>query len=163
VAEPLWFEYGERAVIAFLRAAGLSIEPDHAAFRAELDAVLGPRGRLFLARIGDEIVGTGALKPLDGTTGELKRMYVATDHRGEGIGRCLLDRILAAARSLGYRRIRLDTLEFMSEAQALYRSVGFAEIEPYAESESARSGVAAYTRYMELDLQTTTAATTGKM
>jgi GNAT superfamily N-acetyltransferase len=68
-------------------------------------------------------------------TGEIKRMYVRPDFRGQGIGRALLEALLAEARPAGYRRVRLDSGPFMKAAHALYRRVGFHEIAPYPESE----------------------------
>jgi ribosomal protein S18 acetylase RimI-like enzyme len=78
-------------------------------------------------------------------------MYVRPDHRGHGIGRSLLNEALTAARQNGYSAVRLDSAGFMKEAQALYRSAGFDDIEEYAESEIPEE----YRRYwvfMELNL-----------
>jgi ribosomal protein S18 acetylase RimI-like enzyme len=54
--------------------------------------------------------------------------------RGVGAGRILVERLLADARTIGYHVVRLESLKFLSAAHALYRSVGFAEITPYAEN-----------------------------
>ena len=62
-------------------------------------------------------------------------MYVRPDFRGTGLGRALLDALLAEARQVGYATIRLDSAGFMKTAHALYRAAGFEEIEPYPESE----------------------------
>ena len=61
----------------------------------------------------------------------MKRLHVIPAARGLGLGRMLVDAILAEAMRIGYREIRLDTLPTMIEAIALYRSAGFAEIAPY--------------------------------
>ncbi len=91
-----------------------------------------PAGQLLLAATADEGVGCCALRPLDGDICEMKRLFVEPRWRGRGLGRALACRIIVAARDTGYRAIRLDTLEGMEAATALYRSLGFVEIEPYA-------------------------------
>lgn len=98
---------------------------------ADLTPFQPPRGRLLL--VGD--VGIGCLQPIGEDIGEIKRMYVRPEARGSGLGRRLLDGLLAAAEEAGYSRIRLDSVRFMEAAHALYRSAGFVEIGPYEESE----------------------------
>lgn len=128
------------------------IDAHHDAFRQQVPNLVGPRGRLLVARVADLPVGVVALKPVDDTTAEVKRMFVRPAARGLGIGRALLERLLADARDLGYRVARLETLRFMTEAQALYRSLGFADSEPFESSEAAEAGVGELTVYMRLGL-----------
>ncbi len=92
-----------------------------------------PEGELFLARLGQKAVGCGGLRPFDGAS-EIKRLYVAPEGRGRGIGRALLGAILAAADRIGPGEVLLDTLPHMTEALRLYRSAGFVEIAPYYET-----------------------------
>ena len=73
----------------------------------------------------------GVVKRLDDETAEIKRMYVAPEGRSRGIARALLYALEAAARELGYRRVRLDTGADQPHAKALYLSVGYTEIPDY--------------------------------
>jgi N-acetylglutamate synthase and related acetyltransferases len=152
VCEKYWREYGDWAVAEYRRLTGDVVEPDHDGFHDELPMMLGHRGRLYLAELEGEPVATGAIKPVDATSGEIKRMYVRPHARGKGISRRMLTQLLADAAEIGYPRVRLDTLRFMTEAQALYRSFGFVDAEPYTQSETARAGVGDHTVYMELTL-----------
>jgi len=97
----------------------------------DLDGMLEPRARLYIAEIDGEPVGTGGLRPLSAHEAEIKRMYVRPSSRGLGVGRAILQRLIDDARSLGYRTIRLDSARFMHEAHALYQRFGFVPSSPH--------------------------------
>ncbi len=90
-----------------------------------------PSGCLFLAAEKDEAVGCVAVRRLREGVCEMKRLYLKPASRGHGLGRKLAEAAVKAAGSLGYKRMRLDTLATMAEANTLYRSMGFEPIEPY--------------------------------
>lgn len=109
-------------------------------FEGELASLPGsygpPTGRLLLALRQepggyDEPVGCVGLRKLEDGACEMKRLYVRRDLRGAGAGRALVEAVIAEARSMGYRKMRLDTLLNMLEAQTLYKGLGFREIPAY--------------------------------
>ena len=115
---------------------GLSFDVD-AMLRSDCDEAspfAPPHGRLYLVQAGDAAIGVGGLKRLSTDVGELQRMYVKPQARGLGAGRALLQRLLDDARAMGLRTLRLESLKALAAAHALYRSAGFAEIDPYADN-----------------------------
>ena len=102
---------------------------------AKLEVFLPPYGRLLLAIEGARAAGIACMKRIGKDTGEIKRMYTRAEFRRRGIGRALLEALIAEAQEKGYATVRLDSARFMKAAHSLYRSAGFHEIEPYAESE----------------------------
>jgi putative acetyltransferase len=106
-----------------------------------------PHGRLLLAEYEGQLAGCVALHKLEPEICEMKRLYLRAGFRGKGLGRALAETIIAEARGIGYRRMRLDTVEpVMKDAVAMYRQLGFKEIPPY------RVNPIAGALYMELQL-----------
>jgi GNAT superfamily N-acetyltransferase len=101
----------------------------------EIGVFQPPGGRIVLAVDRGSAFGIGCLRRIGPGTGEIKRMYVEPAHRGVGAGRALLAALIAAAEAAGYSRLRRDSPDFMTAAHSLYRSTGFVDIGPYAESE----------------------------
>jgi len=133
-----------KALVAALNAE-LSVlypEPGATHFRLDPGEVAPGAGMFLVARWSGRPVGCGALRwlrepaltrELGPQVGELKRMYVAQEVRGKGIGRALLSRLEAEARALGLNRVVLETGTRQTEALALYRRAGFTEIPAYGE------------------------------
>jgi GNAT superfamily N-acetyltransferase len=100
---------------------------------AELPGDYGPPGGLLLLALDDGApAGCAALRRLEGSAGEMKRLYVRPACRGRALGRRLAEAIIAAARERGYGVLRLDSLPKMASALALYADLGFAPRRPYS-------------------------------
>lgn len=91
-----------------------------------------PEGRLLLAEYEGQVAGCVALHKLEPGICEMKRLYLRPQFRGKRLGLALANQIIAEARRIGYRRMRLDTVEpVMRDAVIMYRRLGFQEIAPY--------------------------------
>ena len=113
-------------------------EEDANFFRLDEDEIAPGRGALLVATVDGEVVGCGAVRRLDDTDAEIKRMYVTPSFRGRGIGRALLAALESEARSLGATRLVLETGERLFEAITLYERTGFTIIPPFNEYVGAR-------------------------
>ena len=106
-----------------------------------------PDGRLLLTTLDGQPAGCVALHKLDSEICEMKRLYVRPQFRGKGLGRELAQCIIVEARRIGYKQLRLDTVEpMMRAAVAMYRNLGFREIGAY------RPNPIEGALYMELEL-----------
>ncbi|RTM13806.1 MAG: GNAT family N-acetyltransferase [Bradyrhizobiaceae bacterium] len=108
-----------------------------------------PTVTFWTAWQNDALAGFGALKQLDKTHGEVKSMRAAPAARGTGVGRAILLHIVAEARKRGYARLSLETgtASLHAPAVSLYRSVGFANCEPFADYQASP-----HNQFMSLDL-----------
>jgi ribosomal protein S18 acetylase RimI-like enzyme len=93
-----------------------------------------PDGCLMLAMYRGEVAGCVALRKLNDTVCEMKRLYVKSSLRGLEVGRKLAEAVITKAQKIGYARMRVHTLQMMKAANTLYRSMGFGEIDPYEEN-----------------------------
>ena len=96
-----------------------------------------PTGTFLVGFLDGQPVAGGGVKTLSPGIGEIKRMYVAPEVRGQGIARRLLGALEAASRRLGHQRVRLDTGALQPHAIALYESAGYVEIDNYNDNPKA--------------------------
>ena len=134
-------------------AESLGIDLSFQDFESELTSLPGKydataKGALLLAKNSNRTsLGCVAVRSWSDDICEMKRLYVAPDARGTGLGKELANASIAQARVLGYSRMRLDTLATMAAAQKMYMQIGFREISAY------RHNPIDGTKYLELDLR----------
>ena len=119
-------------------ATWLNVDLCFQGFDRELATLPGayapPGGRLLLVGAPAEAFGCIALRALESEglpTGEVKRLFVQPTARNGGWGHRLVDTLIAEARAIGYRELKLDTLGWMAEARSLYERAGFRACAPY--------------------------------
>lgn len=132
---------------AAARARTPGVEYVHADAAGLPGPYVAPRGGLWLAMVAGRAVGCVALRPLSAEAAEVKRLFVERGHRGHGVGRALMERVISEARSRGYATLRLGTLDDMEAAKTLYHSLGFAPVPRYRPDEMVD------TRFFELALR----------
>jgi putative acetyltransferase len=124
-----------RRLIAALDAELGALYPPEQRFGPNFKAaqIADGRGAFLIARDGDLAVGCGAIRVLDATTAEVKRMYVDGDRRGTGAGWAILESLEATARRMGVRRLVLETGVHQHAAIALYLRAGFTQVDCWGE------------------------------
>jgi putative acetyltransferase len=119
--------------LAYARATTLP----HEVYALDVDALADPSVTFFSFRAGGELLGVAALKQLSADHAEIKSMHTAEAARGQGIGRRLVEHLLAVARERGYDRVSLETgagPAFIA-ARVLYERAGFAPCPPFGDYE----------------------------
>jgi GNAT superfamily N-acetyltransferase len=113
------------------------VDLEYQKFSAEVATLPGqyvPPEAIYFAKVDGEVAGCVALRSLDASILEMKRLYVRPSVRGSGLGKRLVEAAILIARQSGYVELRLDTLATMVSAQALYQTLGFIEIGPYGKA-----------------------------
>lgn len=105
-----------------------------------------PWGRLYIAFYEKQVAGCIALRKLNESECEMKRLYVKPEFRNKGIGKMLVEKVVSDSKEIGYSSMLLDTLPFLQKAIKMYRKMGFYEVECYNDSPLDS------TIYMKLDL-----------
>lgn len=115
----------------------------------DVDGLLDPAVTFFSFRRDGVVLAVGALKRLDSEHAEVKSMHTAREARGQGLGRKMIDHLIAVARQRGYRRVSIETgsMAAFAPARALYTSVGFQPCPPFADYRDSPNST-----YLTLDL-----------
>ncbi len=115
----------------------------------DVDGLLDPTVTFFSLRRDGVLLAVGALKRLDGEHAEVKSMHTVEGLRRQGIGRRMIEHLIAMARAAGYRRLSLETgsMAEFAPARALYASVGFALCGPFGEYRASPNSI-----YMAIDI-----------
>ena len=101
----------------------------------DVDALRDPSVTFVSFRVDGELLGVAALKRLDGLHAEIKSMHTVEAARGQGIGRAMVDHLIAVARERGYRTLSLETGAgtAFAPARGLYARAGFTPCGPFAD------------------------------
>ncbi|HZQ64824.1 MAG TPA: GNAT family N-acetyltransferase [Gaiellaceae bacterium] len=126
-----------RALLEQHLAFAREVTPPEDVHALDLDGLLDPSVTLYSVRVDGELLGVGALKELEPGHAELKSMHTARAARRRGVGRAIVDHLLAVAASRGVRRVSLETgaMDAFAPARALYASVGFVPCGPFGDYE----------------------------
>jgi len=111
------------------------LSPRESVHALDLPALVKPEITFWTVWSGFELLGCGALKELTSTHGEVKSMRTASAHRRQGVGRAMLEHIIAEARRRSYARLSLETgsMPAFQPARTLYESFGFTYCSPFAD------------------------------
>jgi putative acetyltransferase len=109
--------------------------PAESVHALDVSGLTDPSVTFWALHSGDEVIGCVALKRLSAEHGELKSMRTSAEYRGRGLGKLLLEHVIAESRRRGYRRLSLETgsQDFFEPARSLYARYGFVECGPFAD------------------------------
>jgi putative acetyltransferase len=126
-----------RALLEQHLAFARSITPPEQVYALDLEGLLDPTITFFSIRADGELLGVGALKQLDPDHAEVKSMHTATAARRRGVGRAMVDHLLAVAAERGVSRVSLETgtTDAFGPARSLYAEAGFAPCAPFGDYE----------------------------
>lgn len=119
-----------RALISELNETLSVLTPPEFCFHMTVEQMATPETTLFVARDHGRAVACGALRRHDGGIGEVKRMYTHPSHRGQGVGKAIVQRIEEAARGEGMAKLVLETGDRHPAAWAVYERAGFSRCGP---------------------------------
>lgn len=123
-------------VIAMLKYhfdSNIAVTPAGSAHVFDVERLKAPDIFFWSAWDGETLMGTGALKRMSETDGEVKSMHTLQMARRSGVGAAMLQRTMAEARAMGLKRLYLETgsFDFFAPARALYTRHGFSECPPF--------------------------------
>ena len=112
-----------------------AVSPPGTSFALDLNALAAPGMSVWALWVGDRVAGCGAMKQHDANMVELKSMRAHPDFRGQGVGRYMLEHLIAHARAMGCREIKLETgtSEAFAAAIGLYKCYGFVSCPAFAD------------------------------
>lgn len=124
-----------RALLEIHLAFSRGVTPAEYSFALDVEQLLDPAVTFFSARQNGALLGVVALKRLAVFHAELKSMHVREAARGRGVGRAIVERVLAVAGQDGYRQVSLETgtMDEFASARALYAKAGFRLCEPFGD------------------------------
>ena len=124
-----------RALLGTHLSLARELSPPEHVHALDIDGLLDPAVTFFSARRDGALLGTGALKELDPTHGEVKSMHTAVAARRQGVGRAMVEHLLTVAGQRRYRRVSLETGtgEAFRPARTLYEATGFVTCPPFAQ------------------------------
>lgn len=120
-------------------------------FLEEFTKIKPPQGVILILLVDDKVAGMGAVAELESGIGEIKRMFIKSEFRGQGLGRKLFSKLIEKGNEFGFSKLRLETADFFEAARRLYRSAGFQDIEEYHGGEHSLC-LRETTKYMGMDL-----------